>query len=65
MVVLFKPQEETSEGWRRWLGLIACLFGWHFGQILLNKPWEEVYQIKCATCKKIYIRKEKNGESLP
>lgn len=61
MATIFKPREESPEGWRTTpLGWLACLFGWHFGQILLNEPWEEVYRLKCARCKRIYKRRRED-----
>jgi hypothetical protein len=54
---LFVPQTETPEGWRKTLlGAIACLLGWHFGQIAVSEPLEYPYQVECARCKRIYAK---------
>lgn len=54
----FSPENETSEGWRKYFGWIACLCGWHFGQILISDPEKKPYTMICATCKSFYLRKE-------
>lgn len=51
MSTLFRPSDETPERWRKSiLGVIACSFGWHFGQIA---DFDCVY---CAGCSKSYLK---------
>lgn len=48
MPVLFEPDVETVEDWRKWFGWLACRLGWHFGQIAVKD------QVVCANCKTMY-----------
>ena len=57
MTILFEPDDETTEGWRASpLGWIACLFGWHFGQICTTSIKNGRKWMVCARCKTVYIR---------
>jgi hypothetical protein len=56
MPINFLANEETLEGWRKYLGWFACSVGWHFGQIVFSRNDLSADPIKkqCANCKCVY-----------